>query len=96
LLTTPKSVLRQKLQFTLGEFHRQQEGALAKLNDLENNDAVNLFYGMNTATGTPKLLGDYVGAQRQRIQPFLQQGYRNSYLSRQGGVYKLVRPTEKA
>tara|TARA_R100000234_G_C4967019_1_gene164424 strand:- start:182 stop:1018 length:837 start_codon:yes stop_codon:yes gene_type:complete len=96
LLATPKAVLRQKLQFTLSEFHRQQEGALAKLNDLENNDAVNLFYGMNTATGTPKLLGDYVGAQRQRIQPFLKQGFRNSYLTREGGVYKLVRPTAKA
>ena len=91
LLATPKAVLRQKLQFTLGEFHKQQEGALAKLNDLENNDAVNLFFGMNTASATPKLLGSYVGSQRARIQPFLKEGFRNAYLTRDGGVYKLVR-----
>lgn len=96
LLATPKAVLRQKLQFTLGEFHKQQEGALAKLNDLENNDAINLFFGMNTASGTPKLLGSYVGEQRARIQPFLKEGFRNSYLTRDGGVYKLVRPNAKA
>ena len=96
LLATPKAVLRQKLQFTLGEFHKQQEGALAKLNDLENGDAINLFFGMNTASGTPKLLGSYVGSQRARIQPFLKEGFRNSYLTRDGGVYKLVRPNAKA
>ena len=96
LLATPKAVLRQKLQFTLGEFHKQQEGALAKLNDLENGDAINLFFGVNTASGTPKLLGSYVGSQRARIQPFLKEGFRNSYLTRDGGVYKLVRPNAKA
>ena len=55
-----------KLQKTLKTFHQQQEKALARINDYENNEAINLFFGMDTRTATPKLLGSYVGEQRKR------------------------------
>ena len=94
LIATPTAVLRSKLQKTLKTFHQQQEKALARINDYENNEAVNLFFGMDTRTATPKLLGSYVGEQRKRLQPFLEtEGFRGLSLQLDGGVYKMVRPT---
>ena len=94
LLATPTAVLRSKLQKTLKTFHQQQEKALARINDYENNEAINLFFGMDTRTATPKLLGSYVGEQRKRLQPFLEtEGFRGLSLQLDNGVYKMVRPT---
>ena len=94
LIATPTAVLRSKLQKTLKTFHQQQEKALARINDYENNEAVNLFFGMDTRTATPKLLGSYVGEQRKRLQPFLEtEGFRGLSLQLDNGVYKMVRPT---
>jgi len=94
LVATPTAVLRSKLQKTLKTFHQQQEKALARINDYENNEAVNLFFGMDTRTATPKLLGSYVGEQRKRLQPFLEtEGFRGLSLQLDNGVYKMVRPT---
>ena len=94
LIATPTAVLRSKLQKTLKTFHQQQEKALARINDYENNEAINLFFGMDTRTATPKLLGSYVGEQRKRLQPFLEtEGFRGLSLQLDNGVYKMVRPT---
>jgi len=97
LIATPTAVLRSKLQKTLKTFHQQQEKALARINDYENNEAINLFFGMDTRTATPKLLGSYVGEQRKRLQPYLEtEGFRGLSLQLDNGVYKMVRPTAKA
>ena len=107
LATTPSRVLNASLQATMKIFKDEQAVNLAKLTDLEQNDAVSLFYGTKAVTDdegntklVPKPLGEYVTQQRKIIEPFLSGqvtqerfgGRTQPYFGFENNVYKLIRP----
>ena len=107
LATTPSRVLNASLQATMKIFKDEQALNLAKLTDLEQNDAVSLFYGTKAVTDdegntklVPKPLGEYVTQQRKIIEPFLSGqvtqerfgGRTQPYFGFENNVYKLIRP----
>ena len=71
LIAKNPEVFNAKLQKTLGEFQRAQENALAQLNDLEQGEGTNFFYGLNRQP-----LGTAVASQRARLDPFIRKGFR--------------------
>ena len=89
LIAKNPEVFNAKLQKTLGEFQRAQENALAQLNDLEQGEGTNFFYGLNRQP-----LGTAVASQRARLDPFIRKGFRGQqdpYFKKEGDVFKLFR-----
>ena len=89
LIAKDPRAFNAKLQKTLGEFQRAQENALAQLNDLEQGEGTNFFYGLNRQP-----LGTAVASQRARLDPFIRKGFRGQqdpYFKKEGDVFKLFR-----
>ena len=89
LIAKNPEVFNAKLQKTLGEFQRAPENALAQLNDLEQGEGTNFFYGLNRQP-----LGTAVASQRARLDPFIRKGFRGQqdpYFKKEGDVFKLFR-----
>jgi hypothetical protein len=89
LIAKDPRAFNAKLQKTLGEFERAQENALAQLNDLEQGEGTNFFYGLNRQP-----LGTAVASQRARLDPFVRKGFRGQqdpYFKKEGDVFKLFR-----
>ena len=89
LIAKNPEVFNAKLQKTLAEFQRAQENALAQLNDLEQGEGTNFFYGLNRQP-----LGTAVASQRARLDPFIRKGFRGQqdpYFKKEGDVFKLFR-----